>query len=119
MRDANGNLVMTAEAVDKWHVFHLACDAYVYGFAQEAAHEEAPARAVWADDSDEGGTQPDGPEPVVDEDAPGCHSRPYWDPPMIGWVLTKDAAEALANVSTHMPGGTSHRRTVIWDRPDQ
>lgn len=51
--------------------------------------------------------------------APGCHSRSYWDPPMIGWVLTKDAAEALANVSTHMPGGTSHHRAVIWDRPDQ
>lgn len=42
--------------------------------------------------------------------APGCHSRPYFDPPTVGWVLTASAASALASRVTHMPGGTSHRR---------
>ena len=42
--------------------------------------------------------------------APGCHSRPHFDPPVIGWVLTSEAAEAVTSRLTHMPGGASHRR---------
>lgn len=42
--------------------------------------------------------------------APGCHGRPNDDPPRVGWVLTRDAAEALASRQTHMPDGTSHSR---------
>lgn len=42
--------------------------------------------------------------------APGCHSRPYFDPPVVGWVLTRAAARALCDRPTHMPGGTSHHR---------
>ena len=42
--------------------------------------------------------------------APGCHSRPYFDPPCVGWVVTRSAAEAYTAQLTHMPGGTSHRR---------
>lgn len=42
--------------------------------------------------------------------APGCHGRPYFDPPVIGWVLTIGAAEAVAAQVTRMPDGTCHRR---------
>lgn len=42
------------------------------------------------------------------EVAPGCYSSAY--PPVVGWVLTRAAAEALAEIQTKMPGGTSHRR---------
>lgn len=40
--------------------------------------------------------------------APGCHGRPYFDPPTIGWVLTVNAGKALSEVWTHLPG-SSHR----------
>jgi len=43
--------------------------------------------------------------------APGCHSRPYFDPPVVGWVLTREAAEAVTARMTYMPDGTCHRRT--------
>lgn len=43
--------------------------------------------------------------------APGCYGGP--DAPTIGWVLTREAAEALAAMRTYMPGGTSHRR-LTW-----
>jgi hypothetical protein len=42
--------------------------------------------------------------------APGTHSRPYFDPPTVGWCCTGRAAEALSEKLTHMPGGTSHHR---------
>lgn len=42
--------------------------------------------------------------------APGCHSRPYFDPPTVGWVCSREAAEALAAQQTRMPDGTSHSR---------
>jgi hypothetical protein len=45
--------------------------------------------------------------------APGCHSRPYFDPPTIGWVLTRAAGEALSRVQTHMPDHTSHCRMTV------
>lgn len=45
--------------------------------------------------------------------APGCHSRPYFDPPSNGWVCTRAAANALAARQTHMPDGTSHRRLRV------
>lgn len=44
------------------------------------------------------------------EEAPGCHSQPYFDPPVLGWTITECAAEALSARLTHMPGGTSHHR---------
>jgi hypothetical protein len=44
------------------------------------------------------------------ESAPGCHSRPYFDPPVIGWVLTHLAAIAINDQITDMPGGTCHHR---------
>lgn len=44
------------------------------------------------------------------EVAPGCHSRPYFDPPVVGWVLTKAAALAVSALETRMPDGTTHRR---------
>lgn len=40
--------------------------------------------------------------------APGCHSRPSFDPPTIGWVCSRGAAEALAAQRIHMPDHTSH-----------
>jgi len=43
--------------------------------------------------------------------APGCHSRPSFDPPVLGWVLTRDAAVAITEQLTRMLDGTSHRRT--------
>jgi hypothetical protein len=43
------------------------------------------------------------------EQAPGTHSRPDWDPPVVGWVVSLEAAEALAGELTRMPGGTYHR----------
>jgi hypothetical protein len=42
--------------------------------------------------------------------APGCHGRPYFDPPVIGWVCSPDAARAMTEQMTRMPGGTVHRR---------
>lgn len=48
--------------------------------------------------------------------APGCHSQPYFDPPRIGWVCTRAAAEALATRRTDMPGGTSHCRLTYTGR---
>jgi hypothetical protein len=44
--------------------------------------------------------------------APGCHSEPYFDPPVLSWVLSREAAEALSAQLTHMPGGTSHHRVI-------
>lgn len=49
--------------------------------------------------------------------APGCHSRPSFDPPRIGWVVSKAAAEALSARLTEMPDGTSHRRTAYVHHP--
>lgn len=46
--------------------------------------------------------------------APGCHNKPT--APVIGWVLTLAAAEALAARVTQMPGGTSHRRLQYEQR---
>lgn len=40
--------------------------------------------------------------------APGCYSGAF--APRIGFVLTHEAARALAGIETHMPGGTAHRR---------
>lgn len=40
--------------------------------------------------------------------APGCHSRPADDPPVVGWTLTRAAAESVAERVIRMPGGTSH-----------
>jgi len=45
--------------------------------------------------------------------APGCHGRPPNDPPVIGWVCTREAAEAISSQETRMPGGTSHRRIAF------
>lgn len=42
------------------------------------------------------------------EAAEGCYGTAY--APVYGWVLTHAAADALANILTHMPGGTSHHR---------
>lgn len=42
--------------------------------------------------------------------APGCHGRPYFDPPVLGWVCTQEAAEALKARLTHMPDHSSHHR---------
>lgn len=42
------------------------------------------------------------------EAAEGCYGTAY--PPVYGWVLTASAADALAGIVTHMPGGTSHHR---------
>lgn len=42
------------------------------------------------------------------EAAPGCYGSPY--PPVYGWTVTQEAADALAAQVTHMPGGTSHHR---------
>jgi len=42
--------------------------------------------------------------------APGCHSRPYFDPPVVGWVCTREAATAIVAQTTKMPGNTTHRR---------
>jgi hypothetical protein len=44
--------------------------------------------------------------------APGCHSRPYFDPPVIGKVLTRAAAQAICGRLTYMPGNTSHQRAT-------
>lgn len=46
------------------------------------------------------------------EVAPGCHGRPSFDPPVLGWVCSRDAAVALSSRLTHMPGGTSHHRVA-------
>lgn len=40
--------------------------------------------------------------------APGCYGSPF--PPVYGWVLTIEAAQALAAIETRMPGGSSHHR---------
>lgn len=45
--------------------------------------------------------------------APGCHGRPYFDPPSVGWTITRQAAEAYTSQATRMPDGTSHRRATI------
>jgi hypothetical protein len=45
------------------------------------------------------------------EVAPGCHGKPHFDPPVLGWVCTRDAAEALAARLTRMPDHSTHRRT--------
>lgn len=42
------------------------------------------------------------------EAAEGCYGTAY--PPVYGWVLTRAAADALADIVTHMPGGSSHHR---------
>jgi len=44
--------------------------------------------------------------------APGCHSRPYFDPPVIGWLCSRAAAVAYTAQLTHMPGNTSHHRAA-------
>lgn len=44
------------------------------------------------------------------EVAPGCHDRPHFDPPVVGWVVTRAAAVALCDRLTYMPGGTSHHQ---------
>ncbi len=44
--------------------------------------------------------------------APGCHSGPSFDPPVIGWCLTAAAAAAYAAQLTRMPDGKSHRRAM-------
>jgi hypothetical protein len=44
--------------------------------------------------------------------APGCHGRPYFDPPVIGWCVSRAAAAAMVEQVTHMPGGTCHRRVA-------
>lgn len=46
------------------------------------------------------------------EVAPGCHSRPHFDPPVLGWTITEGAAKALSERLTHMPDGSSHRMTT-------
>lgn len=46
--------------------------------------------------------------------APGCYGGAF--PPSHGWVLTRDAAEAIAGQMTHMPGNTSHRRQDYQER---
>jgi hypothetical protein len=43
--------------------------------------------------------------------APGCHSRPYFDPPVVGWTMTRRAGLAVASQLTRMPDGNHHRRT--------
>jgi hypothetical protein len=45
--------------------------------------------------------------------APGCYGGA--EAPKYGFVLTLDAAEALSEVQTNMPGGTSHRRLDYSD----
>jgi hypothetical protein len=52
------------------------------------------------------------------EVASGCHSRPSFDPPVIGWTCTKQAAEALSSRRTYMPGGTSHCRVTYSYLPE-
>jgi len=43
--------------------------------------------------------------------APGCHGEPQ--PPTVGYVWTREAAEDLASRLTHMPGGSCHHELVI------
>lgn len=50
--------------------------------------------------------------------APGCHSRPYFDPPVIGWIGTVTAAEAYCGQLTHMPDGNSHYRARFEYTPN-
>lgn len=45
--------------------------------------------------------------------APGCYGGAF--APRVGFVLTLDAARALAGVLTHMPGGSSHHRLAYND----
>jgi hypothetical protein len=45
--------------------------------------------------------------------APGCHSGPYFDPPVIGWTCTRAGAEAYAAQLTYMPDGNHHRRAAL------
>lgn len=45
--------------------------------------------------------------------APGAHSRPSFDPPSVGWVVTRAAADAVAAELVRMPGGTSHRHLAV------
>jgi hypothetical protein len=45
--------------------------------------------------------------------APGCHSRPDFDPPEYGWVLTRASALALSERQTARPDGTPHRRLAV------
>ena len=45
--------------------------------------------------------------------APGCYGGA--EAPTHGFVLTAEAAAALSEVQTHMPGGTSHRRMDYSD----
>jgi hypothetical protein len=47
--------------------------------------------------------------------APGCHGRPHFDPPSIGWCVSLTGAEAYAAEVTRMPGGTVHRRRAVVD----
>lgn len=47
--------------------------------------------------------------------APGCHGRPSFDPPRLGWCVSQAGAEAYAAEVTYMPGGTSHRRRAVVD----
>lgn len=46
--------------------------------------------------------------------APGCYGGAY--PPVFGWVLTREAADAVCGVVTNMPGGSSHRRCSCEER---
>lgn len=46
-------------------------------------------------------------------DAPGCYGGAF--PGAWGWVLTIEAAEAMSEVSTNMPGGSSHHRADYED----
>ncbi len=41
-------------------------------------------------------------------DADGCYSGPF--PGLWGWVLTREAAEAISQVRTEMPDGSTHCR---------
>jgi hypothetical protein len=73
-----------------------------------ARNVERKARATFASRSEalEAATH----EIVV---APGCHSRPYFDPPRVGWCLTQEAADAVVAQVTVMPDGNHHRR-MTW-----
>lgn len=46
-------------------------------------------------------------------DAPGCYGGAF--PGVWGWMLTIEAAEAMIEVRTNMPGGSSHCRADYQD----
>jgi len=70
--------------------------------AERAARKSYPSRAAALDSAQN--------KLVV---APGCHSAPYFDPPVIGWTLTSAAAAAYAAQRTQMPDGSSHCRAAL------